>query len=220
MDTSPQWQDSEDLEKVIRKRNLQNEFNLVLDTASYTNAIKNTLKDTLYKLASDTSILGQRLKSKAEKVANDDLQPVQVRLFDSQGVESFKLVNCYIDKPIQSEWNIRGCFDSFPLHSNDIIQNTHTYDLELLLSYTKTLKGKAVKLSDLPKADYYLVVFWNSFMIRPSKKLLATVKQYIAANPDKDIKPIYINNHNQQVWMLLDAAQHRMIYEYEVQASQ
>lgn len=215
VDTTPQWQDSKDLQKVIKKRNLQDEFNLVLDTASYTNRIKNVLQDTVDNLASDTSIMGKRLKYKAQKVANDDLQPVQVRLFDHRGLESFKLVNCYVDPPIPMDWNVDNCFDSFPLFSNDLIQNTHTYDLQFLLSTTKTPDGKSIELSDLPKGDYYMIVMWNSFMIRPSKKLLKTVEEYIAANPYRNIKPIYINNHNAQLWMQLDAKQRKMINDFE-----
>lgn len=215
VDTTPQWQDEKDLYKALEKRNLTNKFNLVLDTASYCNTIKDALKDTLSNLASDTSIMGKRLKYKAQKVANDDLQPVQVRLFDSEGLESFKLVNCYVDPPIPMDWNVDNCFDSFPLYSADIIQNTHTYNLPFLLSHTRNLDGKAVQLSDLPKSEYYLVVMWNSFMIRPSKKLLETVNEYLAANPEKNIKPIYINNHNQQIWNQLNAEQRKLIYQYD-----
>jgi len=216
VDTSPQWFDKEDLTKSAKKYDIDSEFLLILDTASYTNSIKIEMRDTVAKLNTDTSIMSKNLRYKAQKVANDDLQPVQVRLFTSDGQETFKLVNCYVDPPIPMDWNVNQCFDSFPLHSDDIIQNTHTYDLPALLSHTTSSKGDAVGLSDLPNGEYYMVVMWNSFMIRPSKKLIKTVKEYLAANPDQDVTPIYINNHNAQVWGHADSSQRRMIYEYEM----
>ena len=47
------------------------------------------------------------------KVANDDVQAVQFRLFDKKGDEIFKLVNCYIEiLPI--DWNYEKCLETFP----------------------------------------------------------------------------------------------------------
>lgn len=217
VDTTPEWMDSSELKKAIKKRELTEDLVLILDTASYTKEIKKTRFTILEKLGEDTSITNKRLQYKATKVANDDLQPAQVRLFTSQGTEIYKLVNCYIDQPIRSNWNVDNAFDSFPLYTADIVQNTHNYTLPFLLSHTTQLSEEKVKLADLPKSDYYLAVFWNSFTIRPSKKLITIVKEYIESHPEVTITPIYINNHNQQIWSQLDAAQRQIVWQHEAE---
>ncbi len=214
VDTTPQWFEKKDIDKKIKKWNLENEIHLVLDTASYTNVIKRHTKRAIDSLSVDTSIATKRLRYKAGAVGKDDLQPVQVRLFTQDSEEIFKLVNCYVDPPIPMDWNVENAFDSFPLYTPDIVRNTYNYDLEFLLSHSKTLKGESIGVADLKSSDYYLIVIWNSFFIRPSKKLIETVKEYIVAHPEVAITPIYINNHNAQIWNQIEDEQRQLIYKH------
>ena len=215
VDLSPQWMDDKDIVKKQNKLEIQSDFHLVLDTASYTNSIKEMMQMQMDSLPKDTSIMTKKLKYKVGSVANDDLQPTQVRLFTREGNEIFKLVNCYVDPPIPMDWNVDSCFNAFPPHLSGLVINTHNYDLDFLLRHTSDMKGNSVEISDLPEGDYYMVVMWNSFLIRPSKKLIGEVKDYIAANSERNIVLIYINNHNQQIWGQLDAETRKLVFEYE-----
>jgi hypothetical protein len=113
-------------------------------------------------------------------------------------------------------WNIDGCFDVFPPKIDEENLNIHNQDLNFFLNNITKLNGDSVQIIDLPKSDYYMVVLWNSFYIKPYRKLIKTVKKYIKSNPEKSITPIYINNHNAQLWSVLDSAQRVLIIDYEV----
>ena len=87
--------------------------------------------------------------------------------------------------------------------------------MNFFLNNITKLNGDSVGIIDLPKSDYYMVVLWNYFYIKPSRKLIKTVKKYIKSNPEESITPIYINNHNAQIWSMLDSAQRILIFDYE-----
>jgi hypothetical protein len=76
------------------------------------------------------------------------------------------------------------------------------------------LEGDSVKFSDLPNSDYYVVVFWNSFFLKPSKKLIKTVNKYIDSHPEVKIEPLYVNNHNAELWSNMDSVQKAKVVEY------
>ena len=58
-------------------------------------------------------------------------------------------------------------------------------------------------------------MFFIKFMIKPSKKAIKVVKNYIKENPNHSITPIYLNNHNAQLWGMMDSTQRSLIYAYE-----
>jgi hypothetical protein len=43
-------------------------------------------------------------------------------------------------------------------------------------------------------------------MIRPSRKLLKSMSDYQKQHPDKKIHFLYVNNHNANLWPMLDSA--------------
>lgn len=215
IDTTPQWMDSTAVIKALKKRELTNDINLILDTASFTNAVKIDFNEELdlFNESENTKSDSMAMKLRSN-VANDDLQPTQIRMFSSDGKEVFKIVNCYIDPPIPMDWNIKGCFNQFPPFIDEKDLNTQQYDLGFFLSHSRQLDSSTYLLSELPKSDYYLVVLWNSFMVKPSKKAIETVKEYLVRHSEKLIIPIYINNHNSSVWSLMDEEQRERVREY------
>tara|TARA_B110000967_G_scaffold82022_1_gene84750 strand:+ start:347 stop:1102 length:756 start_codon:yes stop_codon:yes gene_type:complete len=216
VDTTPEWYNNEDLTKAISKRKLTNDIVLILDTASYRNDVVDDLYEVLDSLKLDTNAVDYKINvRKAIKLANDDLQSTQIRLFTSGGNEIFKLVNCYIDPPIPMNWNVAGCFDAFPPTIAEENLNVHNFDLAYILNNSTKLNGDSITLYNLPKSDYYMLVTWNSFMIKPSKKAIKVVKKYIKENLNQSITPIYINNHNAQMWGMMDSTQRSLIYAYE-----
>ena len=202
IDTSPEWKTDEQILRQAQKYDIPGEYNLILDTATYKKELKSIYKEVFQKteITNSDSSNYKNLK----KALNDDLQPAQFRLFDQNGLETFKLVNCYLDPPIPINWNVDNCFDAFPPVTSYEILNIHNFDLDFLLSHSKYANQDILKYDELPKADYYAVILWNDFFKRPSKRLIKTVREYIESS-EKDIVLIYINNHNQMLWSVMDA---------------
>ncbi len=205
VDSTPKWiYSNKELKKEERKMKVQGDFLFELDTTKYSDTILSIYKSNVSDFKSTFPEDTNGLKM-IRKVANDDVQAVQFRLFDKKGDEIFKLVNCYIEiLPI--DWNYEKCLETFPPKTKNKQLNTHQFNLELIL---KSLK-QDITLSQLPKTNYYAVIFWNSFMIRPSKKLIAQLDNYYGLN-HPEVTYIYINNHNAQIWSHTTSEQKNMI---------
>ncbi len=76
-------------------------------------------------------------------------------------------------------------------------------DFDFILRNIRNLKGEPIAKPDLGQADYYVVVFWNDYMVRPSKSLIKTLRNYHKQHPDKQIRMLYVNNTNAFIWPLL-----------------
>ncbi|ESU29168.1 hypothetical protein FLJC2902T_12100 [Flavobacterium limnosediminis JC2902] len=210
IDTTPEWLMSKDIVKEFDKRKIPDGSRFVLDTASYKKSLRKNYISDIEKL--DLSSSNDSLyKSKLKKIVKDDSQPVQVRYFDSDYNQIFKVVNCYIDDPIAMNWNINNCFDVFPPKINIEDLNDDHKKLNFFLDHINTVDGKKVTTETLPKADYYAIVFWNSFFKRPSRKLISTIKEYHNKHKDKSTFILYVNNQNAEIWSEIDSAQKREI---------
>lgn len=201
VDTSPSWQLEDGIILQAKKYNIPEQYNLVLDTSAYyagLNELYNTLFQELEIEEKDST---EYLKLK--NVFKDDSQPVQFRLFDKSGAEIFKMVNCYVDPPIPMNWNVDGCFDSFPPKTTIESLNSHNFDLNFVLSKASTLSEKKLQLSDLPQSDYYGVIMWNGFFKRPSKNLIKTVRNKIK-DSNESVLLLFINNQNAYLWQVMD----------------
>jgi len=196
IDTTPEWRLNSEIIQDAKKLHIPIESIYILDTASYRNTILKNLHSNLEVLKSDSTSVDSVSIKKLYKVTNDDLHATQIRFFNGEEAEIFKLVNCYIDPPIPMNWNVQGCFNSFPPKVLIESLNTHYYDLNFFLSHISNLKGDSVSFSELPKSDYYVIIFWNTFMKRPSRKLIKTINKYIDSYPEYKIVPIFINNQN------------------------
>ncbi len=202
VDISPEWNTEKQIVKQAKKYSIPISYNLLLDTASYKRDVKYIYADALKVLEinkGDSSHLAN-----LKKARNDDLQPAQFRLFDQTGVEVFKLVNCYIDPPIPLNWNVEGCFDTFPPKISFEALNIHMFSLEFLLSHATHIQQQKIAFTDLPEADFYGVIIWNDCFKRPSRRLIKTVREF-TDKADKSIALIFLNNHNQFLWSVLDS---------------
>lgn len=213
VDTTPDWKLNSETIQDAKKFHVPIESIYILDTASYRNAILKNLQSNLEVFKSDSSSIDTVSIKKLYKVTNDDLQATQIRFFNDGKAEIFKLVNCYIDPPIPMNWNIQGCFNSFPPKVSIESLNTHYYDLDFFLSHISNLDGDSVSFSELPKSDYYVIIFWNTFMKRPSRKLIKTINKYIDSNPEYKIFPIFVNNQNATIWNYANSDQKAIIIQ-------
>ncbi len=206
--TKPKWQSDEKLIKDFERKNIPLDQAFVLDTASYFraivarwNAVKDSVSQTEKALSHSDSLSLKRIA----RTAKDNLQPVQVRYFTADGKAIFKLVNCYLDPPIPMSWNVEGAFDGFPPRPISALKDVVDDSLSFFLPHLWTLDGNSVSLAQLPEADYYAVIFFNEFMIRPSRKLLKEVRKYHKRHHDQNVHVLYINNHNSQIWPHLES---------------
>jgi hypothetical protein len=149
----------------------------------------------------DHSIASQEIADsstlfKIKNQTKNDLQPVQVRFFDGNKDPIFKLVNCFVDPPIPMRWNVDGALDEFPPKPLEELKQEEDYDLSFFLPMLKDTKGNAISLNDLPEAEYYAVIFWNSFFIRPSKRLIRQIQRYNKKKGAGKTHFLFVNNHN------------------------
>jgi hypothetical protein len=205
VDSTPAWYSNADIEKKAKKYNIPESQLYALDTASYQQHVVEDYKQKVKHLLTQEPIDSAQVKL-LNTVLNNDLQSTQIRYFDAQGKPTFKLVNCYIDPPIPMNWNVEGSFDQFP-PQNPIPELQVNQPLSFLLPHFKTMNGDQISFSQLPAADYYAVIYWNSFMIRPSKKLLKTIHKYHLKHPDKKVHVLYVNNQNASIWSSTTAEQ-------------
>lgn len=210
IDITPEWFDQKGLVKEFDRKKIPDGNRYVLDTASYRKSLSKNYASEVKKL--DLSHSNDSLyKTKLKQILKDDSQPVQVRYFDTDYNQIFKVVNCYVDDPITMDWNINKCFDVFPPKINIEDLNSDHKKLNFFLDHIYTVDGKKISAETLPKADYYVIVFWNSFFRRPSRSLIKTIQDYDSNYKDKSTFIMYVNNQNAQIWAKIDSSQRREI---------
>lgn len=200
IDTTPSYKTERSLLIDAKRRKIPQAFNLIADTANFHNDKALLYKEMFAEMKKDSTVDSLSVL-KIKKVYKDDSQPVQFRLFKNTGEEIFKLVNCYVDPPIPMDWNVNNCFDQFPPQIDIESLNTHYINLDFFLAHASKPNGEKLKIQDLPKTDYFGIIIWNDYFIKPSRKLINTVKESVK---NESITLIYINNHNANLWYLID----------------
>ncbi|MDD2634569.1 MAG: hypothetical protein PHW82_03625 [Bacteroidales bacterium] len=200
VDTTPNWKSDKEISKQAKRYKIPDEYNLTLDTAAYYTGLSEIYSSREKELTIIETDSSEYFAFK--RVLKDDTQPTQFRLFDKNGIEIFKIVNCYIDPPIPMNWNIKGCFDTFPPSLDIVSLNTHNYDLNFLLKSSSRSDDTKIALIDLPQSDYYGVILWNDFFRRPSRKLIKTVRKFIE-DSDQSVHLIFIHNQNAYLWQVM-----------------
>ena len=213
VDTQPDLMSYKELDKKSKRYGVDQESNYYLEVDDgYYQAVKDYQSENLRKL--DTlrdSLEIARLKLNTK----NDMQPVQLRYFDAKGEATFKMVNCYVDPPIPMNWNVEGSLDQFPPKTPDIpsINEDINQPIDFFLPHIKNKEGEPLTKEQLPDAYYYVILFWNSFFIRPSKKLIKQVKRYHKKHKVENVHVIYVNNHNAHIWGYLTDEQKENIKE-------
>lgn len=202
VDSTPNWKSKKEITKQAKRYKIPAEYNLILDTAAYYDGLSEIYSNRAKELTISEEDSTEYFALK--RVLKDDSQPTQFRLFDKNGSEIFKIVNCYVDPPIPMNWNVQGCFDAFPPSLDIESLNSHNYDLNFLLRSSSTTDDTPFALTDLPESDYYGVILWNDFFQRPSRKLIKTVRKYVE-DTGQSIHLIFINNQNAYLWQVMDS---------------
>ncbi len=215
IDPTPEWLETEDIEKLSLKYLIPLEQSYVLDTISYRQALIANYKTKAKALKKNDVILAQDSVQYKQYYATlkNDLQPVQVRYFKPNGEPIFKMISCYVEGLIPTQWNVQGCFDEFPPKPLSELKKDEDITLQEIIPHIKSLKGNGLEFSQLPKADYYAVVFWNKYFVRPSKNILNQIRAYDKKFDNQDTYFIFINNQGAQLWPLLTDESRRELKE-------
>lgn len=209
IDSTPGWYSADEVVKQADRYDIPSAYSLTMDTVRYYQGLRSVYQPIFDQLKSTSADSSAYLQM--QEVLKDDAQPVQFRLFDRTGTEVFKLVNCYIDRPLAMDWNVENCFDAFPPRINVESLNTHNFALDFLLDKATTADGQRLTRADLPVSDYYGVVVWNNFFVKPSRALVKTIQQQMGSN--EAVHLIYINNQNAEIWQAMTPAQKRQLLE-------
>lgn len=169
---SPKTLSTEQIKKHARKQNIPLENVWVLDS---------TYRD--YLKAQDTNINALAIKNHA--------QPLQALYYHKQHLFSFH-ANCYAGGFPNLSWNHSGAFNQFPPATVAPIDSL--LPLNNLRVSLKALEGK--KVFPTYETDTLVIVFWNRFMGRQSKRLVKLVKENAALGSTQKPKIIYVNNDN------------------------
>ncbi|NOX85885.1 MAG: hypothetical protein GXO86_07970 [Chlorobi bacterium] len=129
-------------------------------------------------------------KFKSER--KNHYQPLQALYFDRSGNPISFHVNCYAGGFPNLKWNRNGNFDTFPPKTQAPLDSI--LSLERLLDFIRPLT--ASREFNFAQYDYVVVVFWNRFMKRQSKRLIRTVQENHRLDTIKSVKVIYINDDN------------------------
>ena len=119
-------------------------------------------------------------------------QPLQALYYDKSGhLKSFH-VNCYAGGFPNLKWNRNEIMTTFPPKQQAPIDSI--VSLETQLKYLKALSQNS-KLS-IDSYDYIVIVYWNRFMGRQSKRLIHFVQENSKLEKEIKVKIIYANTDN------------------------
>lgn len=138
------------------------------------------------------------LQQQPAKRFKDFSQPLQIKYFDTDDgrLQSWH-INCYADRGpavilLGLDWNKQGRMKHFPPLQQAPFDSV--LSLKEQLSYMRPLRTTLpVKAEDY---DYIVVVYWNMWMGRHSRRIIKAAKKNIRRAGDLRVKLLYANNEN------------------------
>lgn len=201
VDTTPEWKTQNEILIDFERYQIPDANRFILDTAIYAKTVEKQVYKNIELMQENGIAIDSMMENKIQKSFNDNLQPVQVRYFNADGSPIFKLVNCYLENFFKMDWNFDKSFDVYPPTTNDEILNFGNENLAFFIPMLRNLDGSVLNLNDLPKSKYYVIVFWNSFFNKPSRKLINQIQEI--EKDKKDTFVLYVNNHNSELYDLI-----------------
>jgi hypothetical protein len=102
-------------------------------------------------------------------------QPLQALYFDENGALTKFYINCYAGGAMSLGWNKNGRLNTFP--PNDQAPIDTILNLKKQLSYISSIGSTNLDGLKANNSTYKVFVYWNIFMRRHSKKLIAEIKK-------------------------------------------
>jgi hypothetical protein len=131
-------------------------------------------------------------KVRYKEQINNHYQPLQAMYFDKSGELKSYQINCYAGGFPNLRWDRNGIMTTFPPGKQAPIDSLTPLDVQL--KYLKPL-SQTIKLAR-DQYDYIVVVYWNRFIGRQSKRLIRFVQKNSKLETRKKVKIIYVNNDN------------------------
>lgn len=165
--------DEKDITRYAKKYNIPISDSYELDTAYFS-----------YLLSYDTA--------KYQLAIKNHYQPLQALYYDdSAHLKSFQ-VNCYAGGFPNLKWDREWIMSSFPPKQQAPLDSL--VSLQTQLNYLKPLSETTKFKTD--NYDYIVIVYWNRFMGRQSKRLIRLVQENSKLATADKVKIIYANNDN------------------------
>lgn len=130
---------------------------------------------------------------KYKKQMKNHSQPLQVMYFDKSENFISYYINCYAGGFPNLKWNRNGILNTFVPKTQTPLDSVISFRQHL--KYIKTLNNKSVP-SDTLNSDYYVIVYWNRFMGRQSKRLIKYIEENIKLSGNKKVQTFYVNTDN------------------------
>ena len=130
------------------------------------------------------------LQYKAQR--KNHCQPLQALYYDKSGqLQSFH-INCYAGGFPNLNWDRNSTLTQFPPKQQAPIDSI--LPLYKQLNYLRLLSSTEKINTD--NYDFLVIVYWNRFMGRQSKRLIKFIQTNCKLNTDKKVKILYVNNDN------------------------
>lgn len=165
--------DEKKIARFAKKYNVPASDNYELDTAYFS-----------YLFSLDTTKYKSQIKN--------HYQPLQALYYDNLGHLGSFQVNCYAGGFPNLKWDRNEILTTFPPKQQAPIDSI--VPLEAHLKYLKPLSQTEKIQTD--NYDYIVIVHWNRFMGRQSKRLIRFVQDNSKLETDKKVKIIYANTDN------------------------
>jgi hypothetical protein len=165
--------DENTIARYANKYNVPLADNYELDTAYFS-----------YLFSLDTSKYNLQIKN--------HYQPLQALYYDHSGqLKSFQ-VNCYTGGFPNLKWDRNEIMSTFPPKEQAPIDSI--VSLETQMKYLKRLSQTEQHI--IESYDYVVIVYWNRFMGRQSKRLIRYVQDNVKLETSRKVKVIYVNTDN------------------------
>lgn len=165
--------DENTIARYANKYNVPLADNYELDTAYFS-----------YLFSLDTSKYNSQIKN--------HYQPLQALYYDNSGhLKSFQ-VNCYTGGFPNLKWDRNEIMSTFPPKEQAPIDSI--VSLETQMKYLKRLSQTEQHFFE--SYDYVVIVYWNRFMGRQSKRLIRYVQDNVKLETARKVKVIYVNTDN------------------------
>ena len=127
-----------------------------------------------------------------EKEINNHYQPLQALYYDSAGQLQSYHINCYAGGFPNLNWDRDSIMTTFPPKDQTPVDTL--FPLDKHLSFLRPLDSTAEFVVE--DFDYVVIVHWNRWMGRQSKRFIQTLQENRALASEKAVKIVYANTDN------------------------
>jgi hypothetical protein len=161
-------------------------------------AIKNQLViEDIYELDSTFyDFIIMKEDSSNHETVNDYLQILLAMYFDKTACMKSFFVSCYAEGFPNLNWNREKNFEIFPptqQSGHTAVALVNFYELKPFLKQISQTDN--IDFDDFDNFDNFVVVFWNKFTGRQSKRLIKLVSKNAKLAPN-NVKKLYVNTDN------------------------